>query len=365
MHEFILPKEILQRMRDFRRSRQARDIPDYSLSEYWQYETDNMSIDILPDRVITSGSLGYYVPPGKWDLFVKIRKLLKNPKWYLPIAQKKLFQKFAQLMGAEEFMATMSTSAAYDAVMNHCDVSDPDLSPFRINFLDLKKNLGVASNVRELAEQYTQKTGLNLSDHLIVTYYQFNIISGLIDWNEIKTVLEIGPGNGNLASIIYSNHQKNFIVVDLPNTLCLSMAFLSNLFPDVKITMPHEAKTPLSENKGFTFLTPDQIHLIPDDFIDLSINTSSFQEMKKEQIEEYFELIERTSRNGGYFYTRNRAEKIPGGPEISSEISNEPVIRFSEFPWDPKNRVLAYEICRLGRLVQRDNMFIKMEQIIK
>ena len=96
---------------------------------------------------------------------------------------------------------------------------------------------------------------------------------------------------------------------------------------------------------------------------DLAINTSSFQEMSHDQISEYFALIRRACKTDGYFYTRNRSEKLPN-ENIKTE-TNEPVIRFSEYPWNPGNRVLAYETCQFGRLVQRDQIYVRLEQILK
>jgi len=105
--------------------------------------------------------------------------------------------------------------------------------------------------------------------------------------------------------------------------------------------------------------------MIEDNSIDLAINTYSFQEMTRKQIEEYFKLIHRCCKNNSYFFTANRVEKIPCGPDSYEKESFEIPNRFCEYPWNPDNKVLIYEICRLMRLVQLDNVYIRLEQIKK
>ena len=257
----------------------------------------------------------------------------------------------------------MDGGTAFDAVMNHHPVAAISMGPHSLNFLELQKNARTISSFKELERNYSRNIGLNVSTHIIFAYYDFNIITGLTKIDGVKTVLEIGAGNGNLASLIYSNLRKQIIIVDLPRTLCVAITFLSSLFPEAKMILPHEANTQLLGDADFVFLTPGQIHLIPDSSIELAINTSSFQEMTYPQIKEYFALIERACTDDGYFYTRNRVEKLPD-ENIPQKGTTEPVIRFSEYPWNCNNRILVYEICRLFRLTQRA-VYVRLEQIRK
>ncbi|HIH13202.1 TPA: putative sugar O-methyltransferase [Candidatus Woesearchaeota archaeon] len=157
----------------------------------------------------------------------------------------------------------------------------------------------------------------------------------------------------------------NIICVDLPETLCLSMVFIADLFPEAQILMPHEIGSNEFNHYDFVFLTPKQIDMIEDNSIDLAINTYSFQEMTHKQIEEYFQLIQRSCKNNSYFFTSNRVEKTPCGPEGCEKETSEPPVRFSEYPWNHGNEALIYEICRLMRLVQLDNVYIRLEKIKK
>ena len=82
-------------------------------------------------------------------------------------------------------------------------------------------------------------------------------------------------------------------------------------------------------------------------------------------IEVYFKLIQRVGKNESLFFTRNRVEKIPCGPDSYEKEVSEIPNRFSEYPWNPDNKTLIYEICKLTRLVQLDNCYLRLEQISK
>jgi hypothetical protein len=181
-----------------------------------------------------------------------------------------------------------------------------------------------------------------------------------------RRILEIGAGNGNLLSLLYNiAKDSNIIDVDLPETLSHAMLYVSDLFPNARILMPHEVMSHNIDNFDFVFLTPKQIHMIGDNAVDLAINVSSFQEMTHKQIEEYFQLIQRCGKDSSYFLTSNRVEKIPGGPDIYEKETHEPPNRFSEYPWNLNNNVLIYEICRLCGLCQLGGIYIRLEQIKK
>ena len=87
--------------------------------------------------------------------------------------------------------------------------------------------------------------------------------------------------------------------------------------------------------------------------------------MSHTQIEHYFNLIERVGKNNSFFFTSNRVEKIPCGPGSYTQIKADLPNRFSEYPWNRKNEILIYEICRLMRIVNLDNHYIRMERLKK
>ena len=156
--------------------------------------------------------------------------------------------------------------------------------------------------------------------------------------------------------------------MDLPETLAVAYVFLTKTFPSAAVVLPNEcgdAGTPLPQDADFVFLTTEQIDRIGSDSVDLAVNCHSFQEMTRAQIELYFDLIQRACRPGAHFLTANRVEKIPGAPDSHDRPQPDPPNRFAEFPWHPKNHVLVHEVSRLLRLVQPDNVAIRLERIAK
>ena len=109
----------------------------------------------------------------------------------------------------------------------------------------------------------------------------------------------------------------------------------------------------LSEH-DIIMITPDQTSIIPDGTVDLTVNVFSMQEMVKESIVFYFEMIDRITKPKGFFFTNNRVEKIMDGQPI----------RFSEYPWRPHTQTIFFEIDPLAKLVQLDPCFMRLEQYL-
>jgi hypothetical protein len=155
-------------------------------------------------------------------------------------------------------------------------------------------------------------------------------------------------------------------MVDLPETIAVAFVFLARTFPNAAIVLPNEFQEGATlPDADFAFLTPEQITHIPDDSIDLAVNCHSFQEMTPAQIEIYFNLIQRACRPGAYFFTANRVEKIPSAPDSHQRSQPDPPVRFAEFPWRQGNHVLVHEVSRILRLVQPDNVSMRLERITK
>ena len=130
--------------------------------------------------------------------------------------------------------------------------------------------------------------------------------------------------------------------------------------------MPHEAHSDgLAGKFDLAFLTVDQLGLLEDNCVDLAINCDSFHEMTHAQIDVYLKLVQRVCRESGFFFTTNRVEKIPTGLNAATVEQLAPPNRFAEYPWNPENEILIYEISRLIRLVQLDNASIRLERIRK
>lgn len=362
MHSYTFPPEFVKRYSSYLASNEFRDIPEFSKSSYWKYHSDVMNVQIDGNRITTSGDSGYYTPGQKKSLY-KAKKflhyLVKEPGKIKSVlkANLGLAQSGIKMLGWEE---------AFDQVMSHGPAAGVVLTPECINFKKLARKSGGVGSISEMREKFYAKDKYRVNAHNIIAYYFWNIINGYIDMSKIKTIMEIGAGNGNLAAVMF-HHLKDarFIIVDIPETLCVSIAYIADVFPAAKVCFPHEYAARKNEPFDFVFLTPKQIGLIQDNSIDLAVNSVSFQEMTHQQIDEYFKLIHRSVRNGGYFFTANRTEKVPVPPIDQDKEVNVPMNRFSEYPWHPGNQTLINEISRLHSMAQIEPISMRLDRIIK
>jgi putative sugar O-methyltransferase len=332
-------------------------------SDYWKYHSTKLQVQVAGGSVAVGGESGFYVPERSSRLSRAAMKMLRGIKRPGDVArwlQRGMTQAFAA-------PRLMTYDKAYDAVMSCADISVPIVSPFTINHADIRRLPGVHANAAAVNRHYRKWSGYEASGNIYIDYYYQNILRRFTGADQNRTILEIGSGNGNLASILFHDWAPvRVILIDLPETLAVSIAFLSSMFPESIIVMPHEAAVSgIPESFDFVFLTVDQLHLIGDSSVDVAINCHSLQEMTHGQIDIYFALIQRVCRNEGYFFTANRVEKIPCGPDAYSAEQTDPPNRMAEFPWNRQNQVLAYEISKLSRLAQLDAVAMRVERIHK
>jgi len=365
-----LSSENQKKLLSFMNSNSFSNRSDVAYSDYWKTHASRMKVKFTADGVDVSGDSGFYLPESVF------RKLLRRSLIAIKTPSRvisKLYSLVQQYFGTPRFM---SWSQGFDATMRHDPVTDPDLSSFRINHLELRRNFSeVLKSAREVEIDFAKWTKFSLTSHVLVAYYFRNILIPYIDKGKKDLKFcEIGAGSGNLASILYREFSPRiFFIVDLPESIVNAFVHLSGLFPQATFVLPHELENEIglldindmnNDIAGcFVFLTPWQINLLPDNIIDLSINTHSFQEMTHAQIDEYFLLVERISKIGGHFFCVNRVEKIPCKGNAYVEIQHEPPNRFYEYPWRDKNVRLIDEVSRLHRVCAADDTAIRLERI--
>jgi len=384
MYKFKLASDIRGRLTKFIESDQFSSHIKCSKSAYWEHHADLLSVDVGEDSVSIAGAEGFYVPEPVsllqginrkvWLTISALSRVVKSKRVTRNIIL--VIKKPSRLILLFNYFITrkpglLTSEKTFDAIMSCAQVSDPILSKFRINHLEMAKLKGVFLDSQMVKKHYSSWSGRAASDSIINHYYQQNIMRMYFDGhkNKLNTILDIGAGNGNLPSIFFHDWAPvRVIIVDLPETLAISIPYLSSQFPKAKIIMPHEVQVGILDTDfDFAFLTVDQLDYIDDDSIDLAINCDSFQEMTHEQIAIYFKLIQRVTVESGIFFTTNRVEKIPVPNEINSYNTEqiEPPNRFFDYPWNDKNEILAFEIDRFIRLVQVDDSYIRIERIRK
>ncbi len=150
--------------------------------------------------------------------------------------------------------------------------------------------------------------GKNMSQDLANSLIEYYSMSEAVNFSSVKKILEIGGGYGRNAHVILSlNPKARIFLVDILPAIYIAQRYLSSIFPHRKVFKARNFSSFANiqneiEESSIIFLLPHQLALIPDDYFDLSINISSFGEMKLEQIGWYFSQINRITR--GHFYMK-------------------------------------------------------------
>ncbi len=142
----------------------------------------------------------------------------------------------------------------------------------------------------------------------IVTHTQFNV--------QRPVIFEIGAGYGGLSRILKSYIPTScHILLDLPETLTYASYFIAYNYPDKKIAYLSDIMDRLDRfdeviaEYDFVLIPPWVSAYIPNESIDLVIDTSSLAEMSRVYTEYYLAHIDRTLKVKGYFYSMNKRIK--------------------------------------------------------
>jgi putative sugar O-methyltransferase len=121
-------------------------------------------------------------------------------------------------------------------------------------------------------------------------------------------IIEIGAGYGRLAYVfLKSRPDCKYWIVDLPPALYASQEYLSAVLTDRKIfSFRHFetfAEVAAEVNKSdICFFSANQIRLLPDKVANTFIAISNLHEMRRDQVDFYFDEVDRVTR--GVFYTK-------------------------------------------------------------
>jgi putative sugar O-methyltransferase len=124
------------------------------------------------------------------------------------------------------------------------------------------------------------------------------------------TVLELGGGYGRNAFVILKmNPRLQYVSVDIPPALWVAERYLSHLFPERRVFHYRDFRRfeEIAESYAsadLIFLLSSQLAALPPGSIDLIINISSLHEMRKDQIDYYFQEFDRVLKPGGHVYIK-------------------------------------------------------------
>lgn len=199
----------------------------------------------------------------------------------------------------------------------------------KVNHLFMEKNIGENKNFINYKDKYIDYLQLN---HIIL----YLLIQKYCLKKEEKNlnILEIGAGFGNLARMIVNEYNAKYFIIDLPEALILQAYYLTQFFTNKRICFPEDLPNLCLEEehvkKYDIFLLPPSIKIQTNLKLNCAINSSSFMEIRKKDIKEYFKIIERNLKSEGFFFNNNRYFKDTSGEKI----------RLYEYPYDKKCKVI-------------------------
>jgi hypothetical protein len=127
-------------------------------------------------------------------------------------------------------------------------------------------------------------------------------ISKAIGDNRLNYVLETGTGFGNTARVFHRRGTTCYILVDLPENLIYSYAFLNMHFPDSKIGIVYDNNY-VFRNRDFIFCPIQRFYNLNIPKLDLYLNTYSLGEMPQASIDHVLEQVHRLKPK--YLYSEN------------------------------------------------------------
>ena len=178
--------------------------------------------------------------------------------------------------------------------------------------------------------------------HAISINKIFNYIK---DSYSLKKICVIGDGKANIVGPLLCRKISDLkiISVNLPEALIHDHLLLinSDLIDMAEISIANDEremkKLLKDDNIKLILVSAQNASILKKKEIDLFVNIHSFQEMTKEIIKKYFDII---SSNNAYFYCENRELKKLYGGEL---------IEFDKYPW-MKGRKFIFDYVNWGNL---------------
>jgi putative sugar O-methyltransferase len=124
---------------------------------------------------------------------------------------------------------------------------------------------------------------------------------------DLRTIIEIGGGYGNLARIMRLFYpEQKYVIVDLLDSLYCSYVFLAVHFPDRRMLFVTEpAQLASMDEYDFVFVPSECFDGLRGCKVDLIVNTCSLGEMPQSTVDRYMKFVNGEC-SARYFYSINR-----------------------------------------------------------
>jgi hypothetical protein len=177
--------------------------------------------------------------------------------------------------------------------------------------LDVNLDSDTEKKIFKLGSKILCLPKINKNDTLLYAQHYLKLIDEYIKEKDI--VCEVGSGSGLFSALINQKKKTTNILIDIPEVLLTSISLMFTLFPNKVFLLPNEIKElplPINFNQyDFIFLTPDLIHYVKNESVNLGINTQSFMEMDMLEVDKYLKFFEKIISEEGYFFCSNRVRK--------------------------------------------------------
>lgn len=200
-----------------------------------------------------------------------------------------------------------------------CDVSESvQYNIANVVLLNYLVNNGYQSYIDKLEENdfgnpiYFNYKDKKLSFATLNSILEVSAIDNCVDLSNTNRILEVGAGSGRTClSMFKLKNDLTYIIVDIAPTLYVSQSHISANMKDKKIFKfkPFDDFETVKDefNKSdIAFISPQQLHLLPDQSVDLCIAIDCLHEMAKADVETYFKEFNRIS---SYLYFKCQTEQ--------------------------------------------------------
>jgi SAM-dependent methyltransferase len=154
-------------------------------------------------------------------------------------------------------------------------------------------------------DAYLEVDNKKITQDKINSLLDYDRIKTINNFNNFKTVLEIGAGSGRTSEVIINFHNNlKYIICDIPPAIYISYQRLKKVFPEKKIKLlfdlnDYENIKNEIKNNDICFIFPHQLEFFKEKIFDLVIAIGCMQEMDKSSLKYYFKIINQSS---DYFY---------------------------------------------------------------